>query len=85
LGNCKLYGLIVKGLEGDLNVSNVIEQLRDSEIFDFASERLIAFAASHFHQFNSSQLHDISLSTFSQILSHPSLQIRDEDSLYDFL
>jgi hypothetical protein len=85
LGNSELYGLIFEGLEGDLNVSNVFERLRDSETFNFASERLIAFAASHFHQFSSSQLHDISLSTFNQILSHPSLQIQDENSLYDLL
>jgi hypothetical protein len=38
LGNCELYGLIVDGLEGDLNVSNVFERLRDSETFDFVSE-----------------------------------------------
>jgi hypothetical protein len=38
LGNCELYSLIVEGLEGDLNVSNVFERLRDSETFDFASE-----------------------------------------------
>jgi hypothetical protein len=85
MGYCELYGLIVDGLEGDLNVSNVFERLRDSEIFNFASERLIAFAASHFHQFSSSHLRDISLSTFNQILSPSSLQIQDEDSLYDLL
>jgi hypothetical protein len=37
LGNCELYGLIVEGLEGDLNISNVFERLRDSETFDFVS------------------------------------------------
>jgi hypothetical protein len=26
LSNCELYGLILEGLEGDLNVSNIIER-----------------------------------------------------------
>jgi hypothetical protein len=85
LSNCELSGLIDKKLERDLNISNVLERLRDSETFDFPSDKLIAFVASHFYQFNSSQVSNISLSTFSSILSHESLQIQDEDSLYDLL
>jgi hypothetical protein len=61
------------------------ERLRDSETIDFASAKVIAFAALNFSQFHSSQLHDISYSLFSHIVSHPSLQIQNDDSPYDVL
>jgi hypothetical protein len=73
LGNYERYGL------------KCPERLRESETFYFASEKLISFAASHFYHFNSSQVWNIPFSPLSQIRSHTSLQIPDEDSLCDLL
>jgi hypothetical protein len=58
----ELHSFSLEGLDEDLTVST--ERLRDSETFYFASDTLIVFVRSHFHQFNESQLCDISLSPF---------------------
>jgi hypothetical protein len=85
LGNSECCNLHIEGLDGNLNVSNAIERLHDSETFTFVAEDLTAFATTHFYHFYKLQFYDVSLSTFIQILLHPSLRIKDDDSLDDLL
>ena len=47
--------------------------------------KLRDFVASHFHELEKEILDDLDLETTQLLLSSPSLQIEDEDSLYDFV
>ena len=48
-------------------------------------ETLRDFVASRFHEINEDILADLDLDTAQLLLSSPSLKIKDEDSLYDFI
>lgn len=49
------------------------------------AEALKDFVASHFYEIHSDSLNQLDLETASNILASPSLKIKDEDSLYDFV
>ena len=53
--------------------------------FSSQFENLRDFVASHFHALGKQILDELDLETLQLLLSSPSLQIKDEDSLYDFV
>ena len=48
-------------------------------------QNLVKFVASHFHIISDKDLKKISFETAQILLSHPSLNVKDEDSVYDFV
>jgi hypothetical protein len=86
LGNRELQILIVQQFDDELTVSNAVARLRLLRDFDCIFDHELGFIASHFNDFSSSSsFADICYSEFEQILSHPSLTLRNEDQLYDFI
>jgi hypothetical protein len=72
-------------LDRELNLSNVIPRLIERSEFKIPNCEEIEFIASHFHEFSFSSLSKVRLNEISAIVSHPSLKMRSEDSLYEFI
>jgi hypothetical protein len=85
LCNSELYALIIEHFTGELTISQALERLSDFESFRFDCNRSISFIASHFFELSPSDLSEIPFSALYPILSHDSLQLSSEDSLYDFI
>jgi hypothetical protein len=68
-----------------LTISTILPQSLDSDFFDFSPERAIAAISSHFSELDRSTIDQIPLSVLYPILSHDSLQISSEDSLYSYI
>jgi hypothetical protein len=73
--------------EENLNVSQFYKDFYDFEIPDNFPDRVIEFLSSHFSEFNSSFLtgFPISILILIRILSNPSLELKNEDSLYKMI
>jgi hypothetical protein len=85
LQNLELYQLFSCSNEYDLTAATIIDRLIDLESFDCVSDREIAVAASHFFELSISSISRLSVSILSRILSHESLQLTNEDSLYELI
>jgi hypothetical protein len=85
LGNFELFHSIVDHFEGDINISTVVDRVSSSAITHYFSERIIDFIASNFFELRSDLFQKIPESVFLRVISHPSLQILNEDSLYDII
>jgi hypothetical protein len=85
LWNWELYFSVIEKLNKNLKASDFIAEFPDLELIDPGSEQVVDFLASHFFEFDSSALREVPISTLSAILSHPSLQLENEDALYDLI
>jgi hypothetical protein len=85
LCNSELYFLIVDPTIENLTVSSFCTEFVHPIFYDDFPERAIDFLASHFNEFDSSFLNNLSVSTLCRILSYQSLQLDHEDSLYTFI
>jgi hypothetical protein len=85
LNNQEVYESLIAHFEGPLTLSNACERLIDYDFFGFSPQPIIEFVASHFFELVSSISFELPVRTFAEILSHPSLRILDEDSLYDII
>jgi hypothetical protein len=85
LGNQEVYKMLIDRFEVTVTIANVFARLHDCDFFSLSPQPLIEFAASHFFELTSSTSLDLPLRTFVEILSHPSLQLATEDSLYDII
>jgi hypothetical protein len=85
LENFELFRTISTFLHSDTNLSPLYDVVCDPDFLDFCTERSIAFLASHFCDLTPSILPNIPTATLYQILSHTSLQISSEDSLFDLI
>jgi hypothetical protein len=77
--------LIVDRSTEDFTISSFCAEFGHPMFSESFSERAIDFLASHFNEFDLSFLNNLSVSTLCQILSHQSLQLENEDSLYNFI
>jgi hypothetical protein len=85
LQNHELYKSLFCSIERDLTSATIIDQLIDLESLDCLSDCEIAFAASHFFELSTSSISRLNVSILSRILSHESLQLMNEDSLYELI
>jgi hypothetical protein len=69
----------------DLNEGNVIARLKYGELIGHSCEIEIAFAASHFLQMELSSICELSVSMLFQIFGDKSLQLENEDDLYEMI
>jgi hypothetical protein len=83
LENGELYGLISCSADGDLTETNVVDRLITIESMGFPSDREIAFAASHFYNLDVQSVAGLSVSMLSRIVSHESLKLTSENSLFE--
>jgi hypothetical protein len=85
LGNLELYFSLHDLLEQNVSVSAFCELFTGSETDVSFSETAIAFLASHFDELPQSFLSGLPISVLSRILEHPSLTLKSEDALYEFV
>jgi hypothetical protein len=85
LGNFEVYHSIIQHFEGELTIGNAVARLRESVLSGFPCEHLISFVASNFFALDFSVTQTLPISILPPILSHPSLQIQSENSLYAFI
>jgi hypothetical protein len=85
LGNFELYFSIHDWLQQTVTVPGFCQLLSGSETEDYFSEKSIEFLAVHFNELVQSVLIGLPISVLSRILSHPSLTLESEDSLYEFV
>jgi hypothetical protein len=84
LGNTELLKQIYDADE--INVQNVCSRMRKGYLCcDCCIEEEIVFAASHFYELEFEELKDLDICIVEKILSSPSLRLKDEDSLLDFI
>jgi hypothetical protein len=76
LGNSDLYSSLLKPIPDDSRLG---------EIYDLSYEDAIPFIARQFYTLTSSTLNGFSMASLYSILSHESLCILNEDSLYSYL
>jgi hypothetical protein len=85
LGNREVYDMLIDRFEVAVTISNVFSHIHDCDFFNLSRQPLIEFVASHFFELPTSASFDLPIQTFIEILSHPSLQLATEDSLYDII
>jgi hypothetical protein len=78
-GNFDLYDMLLDRFHGNFNIS------QPSKFLNLCSEISISFLSSQFYRLTSSDIDDIPRSALFHILSHDSLSISSEDSLYSYL
>jgi hypothetical protein len=85
LGNREIFQSLLRNCKDPATLARVCERFADSEFFDLSPQYLIEHIASHFYELTSSVSLKLPLRTFAEVLSHPSLRILNEDSLYDII
>jgi hypothetical protein len=85
LRNSELASLLIGSCE--LSVSNVIEQLEIKKRLNLGNDAERSFIAEHFSEIISSEsnLEEIEVSEWQEILSSPSLRLETEDSLVELI
>jgi hypothetical protein len=87
LGNCELSELILNFVEQteSLSLSNCISRLKQKVRLNVEIDREIEFIASHFSEFDIDSIRLIDISRLKDILKSNSLQILNEDWLFQVL
>jgi hypothetical protein len=85
LENFELYWHLQEPFFDSLTLSSFCEEIGRSLFLEFAPEKVISFLASHFCETDRSFLSRLPISTIRRFLSHESLKIESEDSLYEFV
>jgi hypothetical protein len=86
LGNVAFYESIGETYwNGELTDDNICSRLRLRSGLNSDDSRELIYLASRFSLLPDAVLNELSVARLSQILSHPSLKLKTEDSLYDFI
>jgi hypothetical protein len=87
LGNQEVCETLIDRFEVAVPISNIFSSLHHRDFFNLSRQTLIEFAASHLFELSSSMetLLNVPLQTLIEIVSHPSLRLATEDSLYDII
>ena len=78
----------IKGLyssPSSLTLKNAIPSLKSKITFGANVTNDINFVADHFFEFDQKDLYTLDHHTLKRILSHPSLSIRNENTLFNFV
>jgi hypothetical protein len=85
LRNREIVYLLLSQFEGELTMTNVIGRLKLFEGIGEDLSTVIDFIALHFREFSTSDLSEIGVSALGAVLSHSSLKMKDEDSLFTLI
>jgi hypothetical protein len=80
--NDEVYWLLYDSF---LEKTNLSELCDHCETLETAPETFISFVASHFFEIDRLFLLHLPVSTLDRVLSHESLKLESENSLYDFV
>jgi hypothetical protein len=84
LGNREIIDQLFRG-DDPVSLGNVCLRLIDKPAFDVPIDEEIDFASLHFSELDSEVVRGLDISILERIVSSPSLCLRDEDSLVDFI
>jgi hypothetical protein len=84
MGNEELLEAIFN-IGGDLTVENVLPRLKVRLSRGWCVVDEFSYVASHFHRFKEPELSELPVDAFLAILSDPTLNVENEDSLFDFI
>jgi hypothetical protein len=85
LENYELFFLIAEDFDDKMSVAKFCSAFADGQEIELAPEHVITFIASHFFEIDPSFLIQLPVATLELILSHDSLQIDSENSLFAFV
>jgi hypothetical protein len=85
LWNRELYEQIFDPIDSDLTIFNVIDRIKFLFSMNESCEREIEFCSSHFYEIELTSIFSIPIELISTILSNESLQLKDEESLYEII
>jgi hypothetical protein len=85
LWNRELYEQIFDEIDSDLTLFNVLDRIQFLDSMNESCEREIEFCSSHFYEIDFSSIFSIPIELISNILSSKSLQLEDEESLYEII
>jgi hypothetical protein len=87
LWNSELYENLRQGTSDEVTVEGVIERLTYRSRMHSDTSEEVEFLASHFYDISDpmNELRALPLSVVRDVVSHPSLRVASEDSLYDFI
>jgi hypothetical protein len=71
--------------EGDMTCDNVFNRLTFLVAAHEPDNGEVEFCSSRFFELETSSLHEMPFEVICEIISHPSLKLRNEDSLYEFI
>ena len=82
LDNSEILGLMLSLADIDIVTATSILKVKS---LASRCEHLVEFVASHFYSLSQALLSEMDIDTATLHLSHPSLKVQDEDSVYDFV
>jgi hypothetical protein len=85
LGNCELYFSLSDSLETNGLLSRFCEDFNREDLLGCLNEKAIEFVATHFFELEQSYLNDLPIDVLSHILGHPSVALKSEDWLFNFI
>jgi hypothetical protein len=85
LWNQELYDQLFDSIESHLTCDNVFDRMKFLIETNHSYESEVVFCSSHLFELDSSRLCQLPYNVFCSIISHESLQLRDEDSLYELI
>ena len=86
LDNDELFSSLISMIDTSvLDAEECLSVLLASKDLASRCDPLIGFVASHFHELSEESLRCMDLEIARTLMSHPSLKVRDEDSLYEFV
>jgi hypothetical protein len=85
LWNRELYEQIFGNFESNLTILNVLDRIKILFSMNESYEREIEFCSSHFYEIDLTSIFSMPFEIVSNILSKESLQLKDEESLYELI
>jgi hypothetical protein len=87
LGNLELYEAVCGSETAELTIDKAIDRLQFHSRIGINLGKEVEFVSSHFYELSdaTNSLQSIDASVIFDVICHPSLKIRSEDSLYDFI
>jgi hypothetical protein len=85
LANQEVIALLSKRVEGPFTISTALRRLQLLQDLDADFGSALEFVASHFGEFSPADFQDLDVPILHEILSHPKLKLRSEDSLLELI
>jgi hypothetical protein len=83
LGNMEIYEQILRVIEGELSIDNVVKRMNSLSDICANYENEVRFVSSHLYEISSSDVDKLKFDVFREVVSCNDLKIESEDWLYE--
>jgi hypothetical protein len=83
LGNMEIYEQILRVVEGELSIDNVVKRMNSLSEICANYENEVQFASSHLYEISSSDVDELTFDVFREVVNCNDLKIESEDWLYE--